>query len=383
MNSKELKQLVEENLQKLQQMTIPEYTLYRKWVEINTIYKTNEQDIFSLLFEDNDSQLPLREQKVKNNIWKPSNIEDYKNIEPKVISVNNEEKLKIWNILRIFCHRMPWHANPGRLMKFFVVDNKTKKYLGMFSLGSDFISIGGRDNYIGWTQDQKMKNNMLNYTAMASTIAATQPFGYNYLGGKFIALMVCSDVVENFWNNKYKEPLVGITTTSLYGGFSQYNRLAYWRKCKSSEGKVKMEPSEDVYTVMKDWFKKYYPEEYKDVIKGSHPKNSIMCHPKNNVLSCVYKKIGVKPPDNNAPRGVYFCSLYDNTCNFLSMKDHQLGDKKFDNSVGSLTKLWIDKYASKRINKLDGDGNIRDDILFYYDMIGLSWEETKKKYLET
>jgi len=69
--------------------------------------------------------------------------------------------------------------------------------LGVISIGSDFISVGGRDKYIGWTTDHKFKYDRLKYTAMGSSIVPTQPFGYNYLGGKFISLMVCSNVVEN------------------------------------------------------------------------------------------------------------------------------------------------------------------------------------------
>jgi hypothetical protein len=42
-----------------------------------------------------------------------------------------------------------------------------------------------------------MKDGMLKHTCMGSSISPTQLLGYNYLGGKLIALMVCSDKVEN------------------------------------------------------------------------------------------------------------------------------------------------------------------------------------------
>jgi hypothetical protein len=45
------------------------------------------------------------------------------------------------------------------------------------------------------------------------------------LGGKLIALLCSCDVVEKAFNEKYEETLAGITTTSLYGGYSQYTRL--------------------------------------------------------------------------------------------------------------------------------------------------------------
>lgn len=156
-----------------------------------------------------------------------------------------------------------WHASPGRMGRYIVVhkekkphplgfeDITTHKYLGVISVASDFISIGGRDSHIGWTREQRL-NGMLKHTAMGSSIVPTQPFGYNYLGGKLVALMVGSDVIENDWNNRYKETLAGITTTSLYGGVSQYNGLKYWKKCKTSEGKIKIEPSEMVYNQLRE-----------------------------------------------------------------------------------------------------------------------------------
>lgn len=375
MKKEEVKKLLQNNLDFLQSLSIPEYTLYRKWIEINNLYKKN--DFIDDLFGDDTSPLTKEELNVKNNIWKPDSYNDYMNLQPTVIHVKNKKQKTIWNTLRIFCHRMPWHANPGRLLKFYVINNVTGKYLGLFSLGSDFISVGGRDEHIGWTQDQKLKKGMLKHTAMGSTIAATQPLGYNYLGGKLMALLITSDVVENAWNNKYKEELAGITTTSIYGGFSQYNNLKYWKKCKSSEGTVKLEPSEDVYEKMRMWMKENRPDKY-----PYNPENGILSHPKTRVITFMCKELGVNLPVNNAPRGVYFCSLYDNTRNFLSMKDEKLGNRKFDNSVNSLSELWKYKYAKKRINKLSQEGRYKDEILFYDDMIGASWEEIKKQYLE-
>ena len=111
---------------------------------------------------------------------------------------------------------------------------------------------------------------------MGSTIAAVQPFGFNYNGGKLIALLTASAVVQDKWFQKYNESLVGVTTTSLYGGASMYNRLKYWRKCKSTTGKISIEPSEDVYAVLRDWYKTEHPDAYKKDISGSHPKTRVL-----------------------------------------------------------------------------------------------------------
>jgi hypothetical protein len=43
-----------------------------------------------------------------------------------------------------------------------------------------------------------MKQGMLKYTAVGSSIVPLQPFGYNFVGGKLIALLTISEPVINF-----------------------------------------------------------------------------------------------------------------------------------------------------------------------------------------
>ena len=76
---------------------------------------------------------------------------------------------------------------------------------------------------------------MINHTCIGSTIVPIQPLGYNLVGGKLLALLCLSDTVEKTWEYQYKDKLVGVTTTSLYGKtkeipLSQYDRLKYWKK---------------------------------------------------------------------------------------------------------------------------------------------------------
>lgn len=66
---------------------------------------------------------------------------------------------------------------------------------------------------------------------------------------------------------------------------------------------------------------------------------------------------------------------------FLKSIDKELKDKKFDNSVEALSSYWKKKYASKRIKKLINEGKNNTDILFYDDLIGISFDKAKEKYL--
>jgi len=380
MNKEDVKKLLEENFAYLGGFSVKEYTLYRKWVDMQQKYpvsQTSQNDFFD---EPCDSYPILKS--IKSNIWVPGSPDDYLKLEPVMILASDKPTSNTWNLLRDMCHSAVWHASPGRLLRYYVIDKPTGKFLGFISIGSDFIGVGGRDAHIGWTMDNRMKGGRLKSTAMGSSIAAVQPFGFNYNGGKLIAMLVASETVENDWNNRYKEPLAGLTTTSLYGGASMYNRLSYWRKCKSTMGNISIEPSEDVYETIKTWFMDNYFDEYKRVTKPkTDTPSGIGCHTKSSILGSVCRLTGIKPPVNNAPRGVYWNELFENTKDFLCCRTDTLGAKKYDNSIAALTQLWKDKYASKRVENVTKDNRWSNDILFYEDMIYEPWETIKNKYL--
>jgi len=354
----DIKKIIEDDFEKVKKLSVEEYTLYRKWEEVNKEWSIKE---FQRMHE------------IKNSIWIPESPEDYLELDPAVIPATDTNTNLTWTLLRIFTSSMHWNPNPGRMMRFFVQDRKTKGYLGVISLGSDFISIGGRDSYIGWTYEHRLKRKMLNHTAMGSSIVPTQPLGYNYTGGKLIALLTVSDIVENAWNERYKEPLVGVSTTSLYGGLSQYNRLRYWKKCKSTDGQIPLEPSQECYTKIREWMRANHRDKLKVLQARSHPKTTM--------LMFVYKTLKIKPPRNNFSRGVYFCELYTNARQFLRREDEELADKKFDNSVSVLTEFWKERYAKNRLKSVIDSRRYSKSMLFYNELIGKEWEDVKSEYI--
>jgi hypothetical protein len=363
----EVKKIMEDDIARVSAMSVEEYTLYRKWCEINEkLWGTRELQ---------------RIWEVKRAIWRPDDPQDYKNLDLQVVDADTPDRALTWNVLRIFTSTLHWLQSPGRFARFFIIDRPTRKYIGCISLGSDFIAIGGRDEYIGWTREDKLDHKMLTYTAMGSSIVPTQPLGFNYTGGKLVGLMAGCDTVEKAWNSRYpNEKLLAVTTTSVYGGLSQYNRLKYWRKCASSEGKISIEPSNDAYFAVRDWMKDKYPVELKQ-FEAKKEDGSIPSHPKAKVLQFAYSKLKVKQKDNNAPRGVYFCELYTNTKEFLRRETKDPGKKLFDNSVFTLTEFWKKRYAKPRLENLLADKRYNTDTLFYDDLIDISWEDAKKKYL--
>lgn len=407
----DLRESLNNDLNEVSKMTVGEYTLYQKWLEVQEKYPTRDVDT---LF-GKERQLIYREQsyildKVKNNIWRPESNDDYLNLEPTLIYTddsgcddvetlygtsksdrNRSKNLpEEWNALRTFSSTMKNNSNIGRNLNFFVQDNVTGKYLGVICISSDFLDLTPRDKYIGWQREKKTQGHMINYTAIGSTIVPTQPLGYNYVGGKLLALLCLSDTVQDLWKEKYGDILVGVTTTSLYGktksgGLSQYDNLKYWKKMGFSSGSVSYETTKTTQYMIRDWLHKNHTRKYFEwyVAKKETGQPYKRDH-RNRSYNFTYTKLGIDKSliSSAHQRGIYFSPLYDNTCEFLRGDiDAESLKKSFETSEKYLSDLWKDKYARKRINSLVNNDRVSDETLFYDDLIWLSWNEVKEKYL--
>ena len=282
------------------------------------------------------------------------------------------------------------NSNIGRNLFYTIVDEPTGKYLGVICISSDFLDLTPRDNAIGWSRDVKTQQGMINHTAIGSTIVPLQPLGFNYMGGKLLALLCLDDQVQKDWHDRYGDPLVAVTTTSLYGntksnGLSQYDGLEHWNKMGFSSGSVAFEPSRATKKIVFDWIKENYPRKYFEWWNAKNTQGlPLKRDHKNRSLNFAYSKLQI-PKElirTEHQRGIYFAPLYNDTYDFLR-KEKPFRDltKSFDTSTEALTKIWKEKYAKGRISMLKKKNTVSFETLFYDDLIYLSWEETKAKYL--
>ena len=195
-DTEELKKLLIDNLDYASKMDVREYTLYQKWCEVQEKYPTFEA---STLWGQ-EVQMVNTEQKklideVKKNFWVPKDADDYLNLKPKMV-LHNGDLAETWNTVRTFSSTMKNNSNIGRNLFYLLMDEITDKYLGVICISSDFLDLTPRDNAIGWSRDVKTQQGMINHTAIGSTIVPLQPLGYNYMGGKLLALMCLSDTVQ-------------------------------------------------------------------------------------------------------------------------------------------------------------------------------------------
>jgi len=386
-----LKKILIEDLTYASKMDVKEYTLYQKWVEVKERYPT--ETVFTL-FDGDEQQLVDRNQsvivdKVKKNFWMPTGPDDYEKLQP-VLELSNGELAETWNAVRTFSSTMKNNSNIGRNLFYTVKDGVTGKYLGVICISSDFLDLTPRDTAIGWSRAVKTQQSMINHTAIGSTIVPLQPLGYSYMGGKLLALLCLADTVQKDWKERYGDTLVGVTTTSLYGktkanGLSQYDGLEHWQKMGFSSGSVAFEPSRSTRNMVFDWIKENEPRKYFEWWEAKNPQGlPLKRDHKNRSLNYAYSKLGI-PKElirTEHQRGIYFSPLYNNTNEFLRK---EIGDdelvKSFDTSEETLSNIWKTKYAKGRIRQLQKQNKVSYENLFYDDLIYLSWEETKAKYL--
>jgi hypothetical protein len=377
----EVKKLLEEELTFLSKMNAEEYTLYRKWDEVNRKYTKKENPFFEETYPELEA--------VKEKIWIPESPEDYLKLNPVVIWTDGDKILtKEWNILRTFLSTMVNNSNIGRNIFFLVKDESTQKYLGVIGVTGDFMDLTPRDSFIGWSREIKTSQKMINHSAIGSSIVPTQPLGYNFLGGKLLALLTLSDVVENAWNSRYAEKLVSMTTTSLYGnkGVSQYDGLKpYWKNMGYSAGSIKFEPSKEAVRAVRDWMREEHPRRYWEWYHAKNEKNQPLKRDhKQRSLAFAYRQLGISNSlfETDHRRGIYYCPLFENTTAFLRKETTDPGKKRIDNRSEVLIDLWKRKYACKRVKSLLESGRYNTDTLFYTGLIGKTWEEAKELYLK-
>lgn len=140
--------------------------------------------------------------------------EHYNNLLKAVSSHNNESNI------------------PGRELRWMVFEKNTRKVLGFIRFGSPLINSKPRNLWLGKQPDLRIFNR---HAAMGFVIVPSQPFGYNYLGGKLLALLCCSHHARETLNEVFEKDIALFETTSLYGSTtdaSQYDGLKPFMRYK-------------------------------------------------------------------------------------------------------------------------------------------------------
>ena len=124
-----------------------------------------------------------------------------------------------------------WRPAPGRKLGFIVVQGDA--LLGLIFLASPVIRLSARDEYLfpeEYRNAHLNEKGKFNYGTATreymdmSVCVASQPVGWHWNLGKLMSLI--APTLGNYIEARYPEDkFKGVTTTSLYGRGTQYNRI--------------------------------------------------------------------------------------------------------------------------------------------------------------
>lgn len=312
----------------------------------------------------------------ENNEWQPSDINDeqktiseIQSLLPKIVIIKRRDEAanQLWEIYRRGVSSARYDTTPGEIRFLVVNDGQPEKpVLGIGAIANDLKSLKLRDEFIGWTREQKDRNRSEGgrnvNIAIGSTIVPTQSLGRNFIGGKLIAALITSGQVRNEWKARRGDILAGMTTTSLYGGYSMYSSMKQWKKLGETKGSQLIHPKDEIYKMWKDFVKDSRWYEWNRTMKPKSEDASAVSNAKSRALTMIFKAAGLNPSDyeDGHRKGLYFAEFYENTKEFLCGKisEKELKLKPlFAETVEEITNNWRQK-AIERYQKLKQSGEL-------------------------
>ena len=279
--------------------------------------------------------------------------------------------------------------NPGKNSKYIIKETNTDKVVGFIRFGSPVINAKPRNDWLrdaGGLQDVGMLSSTTtpsletwnNRVIMGFIIVPTQPFGYNYLGGKLMAAICCSSDIRRMLNKKYDTEFCLFETTSLYGnikGGSMYDGMRpYLRYKGDTQSKFLLTLGEEIYPELRDWFtEKNDGEEL--IHKGASSrklkmqtkmvniiKSSLAKHDKT-AYDLFTNKMQIATEVTTQKRFYMSEYGYSNVRNVLMGKENKLiRADNYDRFELENIIEWWKKNATKRYNNIVADGRLRREL---------------------
>ena len=270
---------------------------------------------------------------------------------------------------------------PGKQMLWIVTEKNTDTIIGMIRFGSPTINSRPRNEWLGGPLDTMNPDVMKRFNKsviMGFNIVPTQPFGFNYLGGKLLAAICCSHTVREALNKKYDANICMFETTSLYGSTkaaSQYDGMKPLLRFNGlTDSNFAPLINDDNFRKLNEWFRKRNDGESLVPVDASSRKL------KTQTKMVGIIKASLKQYDETAyakfcqtfsdakgltekKRSFYSTYGYDNVQDYLNLKTDNL--TKRDNydrfNIENVTEWWRKK-ASSRYDSLKQDGRLRTQV---------------------
>jgi hypothetical protein len=270
---------------------------------------------------------------------------------------------------------------PGKTLKWVVYEKNTNKIVGFIRFGSPTINSKPRNDMLGKPLDTMCKDTMKRFNdsvIMGFTIVPTQPFGYNYLGGKLLAAICCSHHARRALNKKYNTNFCGFETTSLYGSSktaSQYDGMKPFLRFKGlTVSDFVPSINDENYRDLKYWFETKNdgkPLVHEDASSRkmktiqkqiSTIKNSLNIHDKEKLAE--FNKTFEDAKRLTERKRQYFSNYgYENVVDYLNLETDTLKKApNYDRYELEGVVDWWKKLAGKRYDKLKSEDRLRTEL---------------------
>jgi hypothetical protein len=276
---------------------------------------------------------------------------------------------------------------PGRELRWIIYEKNTNTILGFIRFGSPTINSKPRNLWLQGDREEIVSPNLSifnRHAAMGFVIVPSQPFGYNYLGGKLLALLCCSHFARESLNDVFEKDIALFETTSLYGSTtdaSQYDGLKPFMRYKGlTESKFLPLLHDEAFHKLHDRFKELNDDKPLTDNKASSKKikrQTKMISILRNSMKEYGMELELKKFNtvvNTAlaltqKKRTYFCEYgYSNVREvILGEQDELVRGPNWDKFYLENIIAWWKKKASKRYEKLKREDRFRDKVELWTD----------------
>jgi len=355
--------------------TIEEYSLLKKR-EHNMKFGTRTDMMGTPLYSDklfDDYTMRPEDMNFRLEV-----VDDNERLEKRInIHQGGPKKNDVFNVLLNLTSSHSNVAVPGRQMRVIVYETTSNKIVGFIRVNSPTLNMKPRANVFGCKLSDEysvINDNMI----VGTIIVPTQPFGYNYLGGKLLALIANSNQVRGLFDQMYGTEIKYFETTSLYGsikGVSQYDGLKpYMRNGGLTESALIPIPTQ---AIVKEFYKMFKRFRHDGELFGISS-GSVKLKKLTKIYSLVLNRLKEIDPDKHdslkakmddkrhtvTTKKLYYWSAYGvaNVKEFII--DHE--DPKFNINMSRFNMDsmvdWWKKKAQKRYDKLLDLGTVRHEV---------------------
>jgi hypothetical protein len=279
-------------------------------------------------------------------------------ISPRLVEVTPDSDEELLFRFAALHWSIPVSSGYGRRVRFTVFDAANQKLIGIIGLGDPVFNLAARDNWIGWSRDQRAAN--LHHVMEAFVVGAVPPYS-RLLGGKLIAMLLASSSVQRAFHRRYaaREAVISrrrlpgrlalITTQSALGRSSIYNRVRYGDRLLLhpvgfTAGYGEFHFSNGLYTALSEYAQRYCEPTAKTSAWGTGYRN------RREVIKKALVSIGL-PTDwihHGICREVFAVPLAEQTCEFL--RDETTRPRWLNASTAELSNYWLDRWVLPRLS---------------------------------